>query len=176
MLIAATLLDQQDDGLKALDQQNYPAGAEKSSPNWPRPILKTTPLSSIWRLAEIGLKQDDKAAEHLKQVLVLKPGLYEADLNLGILELRDHKPADAIPALRDAVKQKPTSARAQRYLGDAFWPPTTPLARQRPIALHWLPTRTWQAAELGLGQALLKQKQVADAVPHYRKLRNSTRV
>ncbi len=108
MLLASSApFDLQDDGLKALDQQNYQQAQEIFTK---LTVADPKDYSAFFNLAlaEIGLKQDDKAAAHLKQVLVLKPGLYEADLNLGILEIRNHTPADAIPALRDAVKQKPT--------------------------------------------------------------------
>src|ERR1700730_10460025 len=118
-LIAPLPVDLQDDGLKALDQQNYQQAQEIFAK-----LVAADPkdYSAFFNLAlaEIGLKQDEKAAEHLKQVLVLKPGLYEADLNLGILALRNHNPTEALPVLRDAVKQKPAAARAQRYLGDAL--------------------------------------------------------
>ncbi len=168
LLTSATPLDQQDDGLKALDQQNYPLAQEifsKLAAADPKDYSAFFNLA----LAEIGLKQDDKAAEHLKQVLVLKPGLYEADLNLGILELRNHNAAEAIPALRDAVKQKLTSARAQRYLGDALLATNDPPGAADAYRAALAADPNQAGAELGLGQALLKQKQLADAVPHYRK-------
>ncbi len=72
-------------------------------------------------LAETGLKKDDQAAGHYKLVLTLKPGLYEAELNLGMLYLRDHQAAEAVPLLREAAKQKPEQARPKRYLGDSLF-------------------------------------------------------
>jgi tetratricopeptide (TPR) repeat protein len=168
LLSAAVPFDLQDDGLKALDQQNYQQAQQifaKLAAQDPKDYSALFNLA----LAEIGLKQDSQAADHLKQVLVLKPGLYEADLNLGILQLRNHHAADAIPVLRDAVKQKPNAARAQKYLGDALLasedaPGATEAYRAALAADPMLAN-----AELALGQSLLKQKQVAEAAPHYRK-------
>ncbi len=168
ILAALLVIDQQDDGLKALDQQNYQLAQEifsKLAAADPKDYSAFFNLA----LAEIGLKQDDKAAEHLKQVLVLKPGLFEADLNLGILELKNQKAADAIPPLREAVKQKPAAARAQRYLGDALLATSdlTGAAEAYRSALTADPKMA--SAELGLGEVLLKQKQVDEAAPHFRR-------
>jgi tetratricopeptide (TPR) repeat protein len=168
LLTTVAPLDQQDDGLKALDQQNYPLAQEifaKLAAADPKDYSAFFNLA----LAEIGLKQDDKAAEHLKQVLVLKPGLYEADLNLGILELRNQHAAEAVPVLRDAVKQKPTAARAQRYLGDALLAANDAPGAAEAYRSALTADPKQASAELGLGQALLKQKQVDEAAPHYRK-------
>jgi tetratricopeptide (TPR) repeat protein len=168
ILGAFLIFDQQDDGLKALDQQNYQLAHEIFAK---LAAADSKDYSAFFNLAlaEIGLKQDDKAAEHLRQVLVLKPGLYEADLNLGILELKSQKAADAIPPLRDAVKQKPIAARAQRYLGDALLA-TSDLTGAADAYRAALPADPKMAgAELGLGQSLLKQKQVDEAAPHFRK-------
>ena len=168
LLTTVAPFDQQDDGLKALDQQNYPLAQEifaKLAAADPKDFSAFFNLA----LAEIGLKQDDKAAEHLKQVLVLKPGLYEADLNLGILELRNRHAAEAVPVLRDAVKQKPTAARAQRYLGDALLAANDAPGAAEAYRSALTADPKQASAELGLGQALLKQKQVDEAAPHYRR-------
>ena len=168
LLTTVAPFDQQDDGLKALDQQNYPLAQEifaKLAAADPKDYSAFFNLA----LAEIGLKQDDKATEHLKQVLLLKPGLYEADLNLGILELRNQHAAEAVPVLRDAVKQKPTAARAQRYLGDALLAANDAPGAAEAYRSALTADPKQASAELGLGQALLKQKQVDEAAPHYRR-------
>ena len=160
--------DLQDDGLKALDQQNYQQAQEifaKLAAADPKDYFALFNLA----LAEIGLKRDRDASEHLKQVLASKPGLYEADLNLGILQLRNHNPAEALPPLRDAVKQKPTAARAQRYLGDALLASDDSKSAAEAYQAALTADPKLASAELGLGQALLKQKQLAEAAPHYRK-------
>ena len=168
LLSAGAPFDLQDDGLKALDQQNYQQAQQifaKLAAQDPKDFSALFNLA----LAEIGLKQDTQAADHLKQVLVLKPGLYEADLNLGILQLRNQNSAEAIPALRDAVKQKPTAARAQKYLGDALLASNDAPAAADAYRAALTADPKLANAELGLGQSLLKQKQVTDAAPHYRR-------
>jgi len=174
VLLAGLLLtkgapfDLQDDGLKALDQQNYQQAEEiftKLAAADPKDYGALFNLA----LAEIGLKREQPAADHLKQVLTLKPGLYEAELNLGILQLRNHDSADALPVLRDAVKQKPNAARAQRYLGDALFASDDAVGAADAYRAALSADPKLAAAELGLGQSLLKQKQVAEAAPHYRR-------
>jgi len=171
LLTAGVPFDLQDDGLKALDQQNYQQAQEifaKLAAADPKDYAAFFNLA----LAEIGLKHDSLAADDLKQVLTLKPGLYEAELNLGILQLRNHNVADALPVLRDAVKQKPAAARAQRYLGDALMASGDAAGAAEAYRAALSADPKMAVAELGLGQALLKQKQVAEAAPHYRQAAN----
>jgi tetratricopeptide (TPR) repeat protein len=167
LLARGAPFDLQDDGLKALDQQNYQQAQEifsKLAAADPKDYAALFNLA----LAEIGLKREPQAVEHLKQALTLKPGLYEAELNLGILQLRNHNAPDALTVLRDAVKQKPNAARAQRYLGDALLASDDAVGAADAYRAALSADPKLAAAELGLGQSLLKQKQVAEAVPHYR--------
>jgi cytochrome c-type biogenesis protein CcmH/NrfG len=69
-----------------------------------------------------------------------------------------------LPLLRDAVKQKPTAARAQRYLGDALLASDDVASAAAAYRAALAADPKQASAELGLGQALLKQKQIADAV------------
>jgi hypothetical protein len=62
------LSDLQDDGLKALDQQNY-QGAQQIFTKLVLADAKDYSALFNLALAEIGLKLDGQAAEHLKQVL-----------------------------------------------------------------------------------------------------------
>lgn len=158
--------DLQQTGLKALDGQNY-AQAEQIFGKLAQADPKDYAAVFYLALAETGLNKDSDAAAHYKQVLALKPGLYEAELNLGILDLRDHQPTGAVPLLQDAAKQKPTNARVQRYLGDALLGTgdLADAATAYQTALTADPKLA--AAELGLGQALLQQNKLADALPHY---------
>ena len=167
LLAANPPFDLQDDGLKALDQQNYTQAAEifsKLAAADPKDFSAFFNLA----LAEIGLRKDSQAAEHFKQVLTLKPGLYEAELNLAILQLKSHNAADALPLLRDAAKQKTNTARPQRYLGDALMARDDASGASDAYRAALAADPKLAAAELGLGQALLKQNQMAAALPHYK--------
>ncbi len=154
-------------GLQALDRGDYAAAEQIFSK-----LVAADPkdYSALFNLAlaESSLKKDDAAIEHYKQTLTIKPNLYEAELNSGILYLRNHRAADALPLLRDATQQKPKEARPKRYLADSL-----------------LATGDWEAAanaygealtldpklagaELGLGQSLLHQNKLDEALPRYR--------
>ncbi len=167
MILATGQPDPQTAGLQALQHQDYQQAEQvfsKLAAGDPKNYAALFNLA----LAETGLKKDDQAAEHYKQVLAIKPGLYEAELDLGLLDLRDHRAADAIPLLRDASKQKPNQARPKRYLADGLlatgdFAGATEAYRD---ALTLDPKLA--GAELGLGQSLAGQGKLDEALPHYR--------
>ncbi len=132
--------DSQAQGLQALEQHDY----EKAAAIFAR-LAAANPrdYSALFNLAfaETGLKRDEQAATDYKRALAVKPDLYEAELNLGMLYLRDSQPAEAIPFLEAASKQKPDQPRPKHYLAEA---------------------------QLGLGQSLQHDGKLDDALPHYR--------
>ncbi|MGA8026701.1 MAG: tetratricopeptide repeat protein [Bryobacteraceae bacterium] len=160
--------DPQAAGMQALDRENYQQ-AEQIFSQLAAADPKNYAAVFNLALAETALKKDEQAAEHYKQVLTLKPGLYQTELNLGMLYLRDHRPGDALPLLRDASKQKPDQARPKRYLGDSLLAAgdLAGAADAYRDALAIDPKLA--AAELGLGQSLQSQGKLDDALPHYRK-------
>ena len=91
-LLAAVLLyqaasplpaDWQAEGLKALDQKNYPAAIaalEKAVAANPKDVAAQFNLALAYSLAE----RDADAIRSYRGVLQLAPDLYEANLNLGI--------------------------------------------------------------------------------------------
>ena len=166
-LAAVSASDPQLAGLQALDHRDY-AQAEQIFSKLAEADPKDYSALFNLALAETGLKKESEAAEHYKQVLALKPGLYEAELNLGILDVHNQRPADAIPLLRDAAKQKTNQARPQRYLGDALLQSgdLDGAAAAFRVALALDPKLA--TAELGLGQTLLRQGKAEEALPHYR--------
>src|ERR1700686_3987425 len=98
-------------GLRALDA-NQPAAAE--------PLLRqavqadASDFSAHFNLAlALSLQQKDiEAIAELRRTLELKPGLYQADSNLGTLLLRNKRPAEALPVLKEAAGLRPKEARA----------------------------------------------------------------
>jgi tetratricopeptide (TPR) repeat protein len=159
--------DPQSAGLQALDHQDYEQAEHIFSKLAAADSKDYSALFNL-ALAETGLKKPDAAAEHYKQVLALKPGLYEAELNLGILYLREHRAADALPLLRDATKQKPQQARAQRYLGDSLLATGDFAGAADAYRAALAADPKMAAAELGLGQSLLRRDKLEEASPHYR--------
>ncbi|MGI8960812.1 MAG: tetratricopeptide repeat protein [Bryobacteraceae bacterium] len=157
----------QAEGLQALDQHDYQRAEHiftKLTAADPRDYSALFNLA----LAETALNESDRAAEHYRQTLALKPNLYEAELNLGILYLRERRPADAEPLLRNAAKQKPNQARPLRYLGDSLlgredFPGAAEAYRQALVIDPKL-----AAGHLGLGQSLARQGKLDEALLHYR--------
>jgi len=64
--------------------------------------------------------KDDEAIAEYRRTLELKPGLFEANVNLGILLLRDKRPQDALAFLKAAAETKPNDQRTSFYYADAL--------------------------------------------------------
>ncbi len=159
--------DLQTEGLQALDHQQF-AQAEQIFSKLAAQDPKDFTAFFNLALAESGLGKRDEAIRDYRKVLELKPNLFEAELNLGILYLRGKQNAEAIPILEDAVKQKPDQPRPKRYLADALLasgkaPEAGNLYKQ---ALQSDPKLA--AAELGLGESLMAQGALDEAAPHFR--------
>ncbi len=153
-------------GLQALDHKDYQQAEQIFSKLAAADPKDYSALFNL-ALAESALKQDDQAAGHYKQVLALKPGLYEAELNLGILEVRDRHAADAVPLLQDAAKQKPNQPRVQRYLGDALLASGDAAAAADAFRASLALDAKQGVAELGLGQSLAREGKLDEALTHY---------
>ena len=167
LTVLAQPADQQSAGLQALDRRDY-AQAEQIFSKLAGEDPRNYAVLFNLALAESGLKQDDKAIDLYRRLLTLKPGLYEAELNLGMLYLRQHRPAEAVQPLQDAAKQKPNQARAQRYLGDALLATNALPAAADAFQAALQADPKLASAELGLGQSLLRQGKLDDAALHYR--------
>src|SRR5437867_8550285 len=107
------------DGLKALEDRNYAAAVQLFSK-----AIETDPkdYSAHFNLALAYsfLNQDAEGIAEYRKTLELKPGLYEAQLNAGILLLRQKNASQAAPLLRQAVDQKPKEFRPRFYLAEAL--------------------------------------------------------
>jgi tetratricopeptide (TPR) repeat protein len=113
------------------------------------------------------LKNDEKAIENFKRTLELSPGLYQAQLNLGMVYVRNHKAEAALPLLQAAVKAKPEAPQAHLYLAETYqllgkWPDAQTEYQE---ALNRNPKAG--RAELGLGEALMHQGKLDEAEPHF---------
>lgn len=171
LFISAHLLlggqgDLQSSGLQALQHQDY-SQAEQIFSKLTAADPKDYSAYFNLALAQSGLKKDEDAALNYQHVLELKPGLYEAELNLGILKLRDGQPAASIVLMRQAAEAKPNEARPRRYLGDGLLASGDFPAAQKSYedALKLDPKLA--PAELGLGQSLSRQGKLDEALPHY---------
>ena len=106
------------EGLRALEAKNHAAAvtqlkaaAEKSP--------KDHEILFNLALAYSLNGQEQLATEQYRKVLELKPGLYAAELNLGIL-LQSQSPEAALPHLEAARKEKPREFSPAFHLGEAL--------------------------------------------------------
>src|SRR5262245_5604805 len=117
-LLFLQTVDYSAEGLKALEEGKYEAAAasfQKAIAAEPGDYYAHFHLA----LAYSMLRKDADGIAEYRKTLELKPGLYEAELNGGILLLRQKDAAGALPLLEDAAAQKPKEARTLLYLADA---------------------------------------------------------
>jgi Tfp pilus assembly protein PilF len=171
-IFAAFLLlqtpDSTADGLKALDDGKYEAAAQafaKAVEADPKDYSAHFNLA----LAYSFLGKDAEGVAEYRNALELKPGLYEAELNAGILLLRQKNPADALPLLTQAAEQKPEEFRPRFYLAEAQLQTAALDAAEASYRRALELDAKSAASELGLAHALAGQGKLADAAPHFRK-------
>lgn len=157
-----------EQGLKALDEKRYQAAVD----NFIAAIAAEPPDYTIHfnlALAYSLLGKDDEAIAEYKKTLEMKPGLYQADLNIGISLIREKHATEAVPYLTEAVSQKPKEFRPNYYLASALTAAKDfdKAAQAYTAALEIDPKSP--DAELGLAQALAKQDRLSDAAAHFRK-------
>ena len=160
--------DPQQPGLQALDRGDYQTAKQvfsKLAASDPKDYSAFFNLA----LAESALHEDTKATSDFQQTLALKPSLFEAELNLGLLYLRNQRAADAIPLLQDAARQRDTDVRPRRYLGDAYLASAKYEAAAGAFGDALKLNANSAPAELGLGQSLMHQGKLDEAKPYYEK-------
>lgn len=160
--------DYQAEGMKALDAKNYAGAAEifsKAVAADPKDYAAHFNLALSYSL----LGKDVEAENEYRTTLELKPHLYQAELNLGMLLLRAKQPAPSVSLLKDAAEQKPKEFRPAFYFAEALFGTGDAAGAEQAYkaALEINPTSA--PAELGLGRALAKQNRLADAAPHFHK-------
>src|SRR6266852_5638853 len=107
------------EGMKALEERKYQEAADLFAK---AVAADSSDYAANFHLA-LSYSLLGKAAEAIpiyKKVLDLKPGLYEAELNLGILLVGQKHPQEAIPYLQSATGKKPKEYRPRIYLADAL--------------------------------------------------------
>ena len=159
--------DWQADGSKALDEKRYDAAIaifSKAAASDPKDYTAHFQLALAYSLTD----RDADSVREYREVLNLKPNLYEAELNLGIVLLRDRRPSDALPLLTAAAASKPLAFRPRYYQGEAS------LAMQNSkdaiaafsAALQLDPKSA--PCEAGLSRAFVQERRIDEAAAHFR--------
>jgi len=113
------------------------------------------------------LHRNAEGVAEYRKVLELKPGLYEAELNAGILLMRESEPAEALPLLTQAAEQKPEEFLPRYSLAAAQYQ-TGALAEAEGSYRRALELDPKSAAsEAGLAHALERQGKLDDAKTHF---------
>jgi Tfp pilus assembly protein PilF len=160
--------DVQADGMKALEEQRYPAAVEsfkQAVAADPKDYGAHFHLALSFSLMNL----DSEAIPEYKKVLELKPELYEAELNLGIILLRQKMAAEAVPYLEAAAKQKPAVYRPVFFLAEGLRESGQPDKAEPYYKSATELDPKSAAAELGLARTMVKQNRLTDAEPHFRK-------
>ncbi len=169
--LALLLLQKPDplaEGMKALEEQRYPAAVE----SFARAVAadsKDYGAHFHLALSYSLLDRDAEAISEYKKVLELKPELYEAELNLGMVLLRQKRAAEAIPYLESAAKKKPAVYRPVFFAAEAL-SEAGQVDKAEPYYKAALAADPKSAvAELGLARSVAKQNRLEEAAPHFRK-------
>ena len=157
-----------EQGLKALDEKQYPAALDLFSKAI---AADSADYGAHFNLALTYslLADDSQAIAEYRKTLELKPKLYQAELNLGISLLRTKQPADALTVLSDAAEQKPKEFRPNYYLAEALRAVAQPERARTHYQAALENTPQSAPAQYGLGQCELKLNNLAEAAPLLKK-------
>jgi tetratricopeptide (TPR) repeat protein len=161
-------IDYSAEGMKALDEARYDAAVQafqKAIEADPKDYTAHFNLALAYGM----LHKDEEGVAEYRKTLELKPGLYEAQLNGGILLMRRKDPAAALPLFEGAAQQKPQEYRPRYYLAEAQL--QTGALDQAEASYHMALELDPKSAnsELGLAHVLAQQGKLPDADPHFRR-------
>lgn len=168
LALIAQSADFQAEGIKALEAKQYETAIDlftKAVAGDPSDYSAHFHLALAYSL----LGKDSEAIPQYKTVLELKPGLYEAELNLGICLLQIKDAATAIPYLKDAAAQKPKEFRPAFYLASGLLEQGQFAAAGAAFTTALSLNSSSAASEVGLAQALAREGKRTEAEPHFRK-------
>jgi tetratricopeptide (TPR) repeat protein len=114
------------------------------------------------------LERDPEAVTEYRKTLELKPGLYEAELNGGMVLLRQKNPAEALPLFEDAAGHKPQEFRTRYYLAESQLQTGDFAKAEESYKLAIALDPKSAGAQLGMAQALVQQGRIGDADAYFR--------
>jgi Flp pilus assembly protein TadD len=160
-------VDYTTEGMKALDEGKYEAAVQAF-----RKVLETDPKDYFAHfnlaMAYTLLERDADAVGEYRKTLELKPGLYEAQLNAGIVLLRQKNPVEALPLLEGAAAQKAQEFRPRYYLAESQLQSGDYGKAEENYKLAIGLDAKSAGAQLGMAQTLVQEGRLADADPYFR--------
>ena len=159
--------DYTTEGMKALDEGKYEAAAQafhKAIEADSKDYFAHFNLAMAYTL----LERDPEAVAEYRKTLELKPGLYEAELNGGIVLLRQKNPVEALPLLEHAAAQKPQEFRPRYYLAESQLQTGDYAKAEESYKLAIALDAKSAGAQLGMAQSLVQQGRIGDADPYFR--------
>jgi tetratricopeptide (TPR) repeat protein len=155
------------DGQKALQDGKYDAAVQaftQATAADPKDYFSHFNLA----LAYGYLHRDAEGLAEYRKTLELKPGLFEAELNAGMLLMRDKQPAEALPLLEAAAEQKPAEFQPRFYLAQAELDTGAPERAEESFRKALEADPKSADSQLGLARSLARQDKLDDAAPHFR--------
>jgi tetratricopeptide (TPR) repeat protein len=155
------------DGLKALEEHRYEAAVEsfrKAIGADPADYAAHFNLAVAYGL----LSQDAAGIAEYRKTLELKPGLFEAETNAGLLLLRQKRSAEALPLFEDASQQKPQDFASRYHLAQCQLDAGEAVKAEENFRAALGINPRSAGAELGLAHALVGLNKLGDAAPHFR--------
>src|ERR1035441_1652239 len=168
--VAFLLLLQADyttEGMKALDEGKYEVAVQafrKAIEADSKDYFAHFNLAMAFTL----LQRDPEAVAEYRKTLELKPGLYEAELNAGIVLLRQKNPAEALPLLEEAAGHKPQEFRPRYYLAEAQLQTGDFGKAEESYKLAIALDAKSAGAQLGMAQVLVQQGRISEADAYFR--------
>jgi len=159
--------DYTTEGMKALDEGKYEAAAQAF-----RKVIEADAKDYFAHfnlaMALTLLERDPEAVSEYRKTLELKPGLYEAQLNGGIVLLRQKNPVEALPLLEGAAAQKPQEFRPRYYLAESQLQSGDYAKAEESYKLAIGLDAKSAGAQLGMAESLVQQGRLSDADPYFR--------
>jgi tetratricopeptide (TPR) repeat protein len=170
ILLLLVLLQQPDpgaEGLKALESRDY-AAAEAAFAKAVAAAPGDYAAHFHLALSRSLLGRRDEAVAGYRKTLELKPRLYEAELNLGILLLERKDLAEAAALLRAALETKPAEFRPNFHLAETLLALDDAAGAERHYKTARAADPKSAAAAAGLARAVARQSRLDEAAPLYR--------
>ncbi|BDC52533.1 hypothetical protein F183_A48480 [Bryobacterales bacterium F-183] len=153
-------------GAKAIEEQKF----EEAIGHFQKAVAADASDYYSWfhlGLANSAIHKDPDAIASYRKTLALKPNLYQAELNLGIILVENRQAKEAIPLLADAVQQKPQEFRPAYYLAEAYLAEKQFTQAEAAYRTALGIDGKSAVAQYGLARSLMQQGKLAESQPEF---------